>query len=176
MTSSLSTTDIIRRSGLRSPSERHREMERCFRLGSGGTISRRALKRWASGRYRTGPARCTGTWSRSSDDSKTPIGTIPPLFAQDRSQDRQKEKPRDLQKPCSRRGSRTRSAVFQAAMRRAEELSLRGGAGPTNALFSLREVAVTSRTLCPDPKKTRRRSVAGKGESMLESVRTDRSG
>lgn len=61
-------------------------------------------------------------------------------------------------------------------MRRAEELSLRGGAGSTNALFSLREVAVTSRTLCPDPKKTRRRSVAGKGESMLESVRTDRSG
>ena len=61
-------------------------------------------------------------------------------------------------------------------MRRAEELSLRGGAGSTNALFGLREVAVTSRTLCPDPKKTRRRSVAGKGESMLESVRTDRSG
>jgi hypothetical protein len=47
------------------------------------------------------------------------------------------------------------------------ELSSQGGAGSTAALPALHEAALASPTLCPDPKKARRRSVAGKGESML---------
>ena len=48
-------------------------------------------------------------------------------------------------------------------MRRAEELSLRGGAGSMNVLFGLREVALASRTLCPDPKKNPPEECGGQG-------------
>ena len=80
MTSSLSATNIIRRSRPRSPSDRWRDRRR-------------------------------------NDDSKARLRAIPALFAQDRSQDRQKKEPGDLQEPRGRRGSRTRGAVFQAALK-----------------------------------------------------------
>src|ERR1700682_748128 len=87
MTSSLSTTTIIRRSRPRSPSDRWRDRRR-------------------------------------NDDSKARLRAIPALFTQDRSQDRQKEEPRDLQEPGGRRGSRTRGAVFQAALKAGQARSM----------------------------------------------------
>ena len=82
----------------------------------------------------------------------------------------------DLQKPSGRRGSRTCSAVFQAALK-ASRPSYRRKAAPvrrTRISVCMRLRSLSARYV-RSQKKARRRSVAGKGESMLGSVRSDRS-